>query len=59
MLKKIALVIVLLIAGVLVFATTKPDTFRVERAATINAPPETVFPFINDFHNWAVWSPWE
>lgn len=58
-LKKIAIVIVLLIAGVLAFAATKPDTFRVERSATISAPPEAVFPLINDFHNWEAWSPWE
>jgi carbon monoxide dehydrogenase subunit G len=58
-LKKIAIVIVLLIAGVLAFAATKPDTFRVERSAAINAPPEAVFPLINDFHNWQAWSPWE
>lgn len=59
MLKKIAIVIVLLIAAVLVFAATKPDSFRVERSATINAPPEAVYALINDFHNWGAWSPWE
>lgn len=59
MLKKIAIVIVLLIAGVLAVAATKPDTFRVERSAAINAPPEAVFRLINDFHNWQAWSPWE
>ncbi len=36
-----------------------PDTFRVERTTIIAAPPETVFPFIDDFHQWALWSPWE
>jgi len=36
-----------------------PDTFRVERSTVIAAPPETVFPFIDDFHQWALWSPWE
>jgi len=36
-----------------------PDTFRVERSTVIAATPETVFPFIDDFHQWALWSPWE
>jgi carbon monoxide dehydrogenase subunit G len=59
MLKTIALVIVVAIAGILIFAATKPDTFRVERATTIKAPPEKIFPLINDFKRWDAWSPWE
>ena len=59
MLKIIAIVIVVLIAGVLIFAATKPDTFRIQRAASIKAPPDKLFRLINDFRNWAVWSPWE
>lgn len=59
MLKIIAIVVVVLIAAVLGLATTKPDTFRVQRATTIKAPPEKVFALINDFHNWGQWSPWE
>jgi hypothetical protein len=41
MLKIIALVVVVLIAAVLIYAATQPDTFRVQRSANINAPPET------------------
>lgn len=59
MLKAIAIAVVVLIAGVLVVAATKPDTFRVQRAASINAPPEKVFALINDFKAWPSWSPWE
>ena len=59
MLKIIATVVVVLIAAVLGLATTKPDTFRVQRATSIKAPPEKVFALINDFHNWGQWSPWE
>jgi uncharacterized protein YndB with AHSA1/START domain len=47
------------IAGVLAFAATKPDTFRVQRAASIKAPPEKIFPLLNDLHNFASWSPYE
>ena len=59
MLKTIAIAVVVLVAAVLVFAATRPDTFRVERTATIKAPPEKIFPFITDFHSWDSWSPWE
>ena len=59
MLKKIAVVVVVLIAGVLVFAATKPDTFRVQRSASIKAPPEKISAVLSDFHGWQAWSPWE
>lgn len=59
MLKTIAIIIAVLIAAVLIFAATKPDTFRVQRAASIKAPPERIFPLINDFNRWSAWSPWE
>ncbi|MBX3659128.1 MAG: SRPBCC family protein [Ramlibacter sp.] len=59
MLKTIALVLVLLVAGVLIYAATKPDTFRIERSITIKAPPEKVHALISNFDAWAQWSPWE
>jgi uncharacterized protein YndB with AHSA1/START domain len=55
----IAAVLALAVAAVLIFAATKPDTLRVERAASIKAPPEKIFPLINDFHQWGAWSPYE
>jgi uncharacterized protein YndB with AHSA1/START domain len=59
MLKIIGLAVVALIVVLLVYAAMKPDTFRIQRSATINAPADKIFPFINDFHNWTAWSPWE
>ena len=59
MFKKIAIVVVVLIAAILAFAATKPDTFRVQRSAAIKAPPEKIFPLLNDFQRWETWSPWE
>jgi len=44
---------------VLVLAAAKPDMFRIERAAIIAAPPERIFPLINDFRQWQSWSPFE
>lgn len=59
MLKKILIAVVVLIAAILVYAATRPDTFRVERSAAIKAPPEKVFALVNDFKRWDAWSPWE
>jgi hypothetical protein len=36
----IAAVMAIAIAIVLILAATKPDTFRVQRATTVKAPPE-------------------
>ena len=59
MIKIIGLVVVLVVAAVLIFAATRPDAFRVERVASIKAPPEKIFALINDLHGWAAWSPYE
>jgi uncharacterized protein YndB with AHSA1/START domain len=59
MLKFIGIIVVLLIAGVLLTAANRPDTFIVQRTAVIKAPPDKVFPYINDFERWPAWSPWE
>ncbi|MBL8297310.1 MAG: SRPBCC family protein [Rhodanobacteraceae bacterium] len=59
MLKTIALILVAIIACVLIAAALQPDSFRVERSIRIKAPPEKIFAFIDDFHRWAAWSPWE
>ena len=46
-------------AVLLLYAATSPDTFRVERSASIKAPPEKIYALINDFHQFGAWSPWE
>jgi len=43
----------------LIYAATRPDTFRVERSASVKAPPERVFALINDLHNFNQWNPYE
>jgi uncharacterized protein YndB with AHSA1/START domain len=55
----IAIVLAVAIVAVLIIAATKPDSFSVQRATVINAPPDRVFPLIADFHEWRKWSPWE
>jgi uncharacterized protein YndB with AHSA1/START domain len=63
MVKTIALVVVLLlvvvVGAVLAYAATKPDVFHVQRSASVKAPPDKIFPLINDFRTWASWSPYE
>jgi len=55
----IGIVIVVAIAGILLYAATKPDSFRVQRTVLINAPSDKVFPLINDIKAWTAWSPYE
>jgi hypothetical protein len=55
----IAVVLAVAIAAILILAALKPDTFRVQRSASIKAAPEKIFPLINDFHAWGSWSPYE
>jgi len=63
MLETIALAVVgvlaVVVVVVLILAALQPDSFRVERKAIVKADPGKVFPCINDFHNWAAWSPFE
>src|SRR5437879_7233022 len=51
--------VVLAIAIILIPVADKPDRFSVQRATTVKAPPENIFPLINDFHRWGTWSPYE
>jgi hypothetical protein len=62
MLNAIIIVVVVLliaVAVILIYAASKPDTFSVQRSATIRAPADKIFPFISDFHAWSAWSPYE
>jgi carbon monoxide dehydrogenase subunit G len=54
-----AVVIAVLIAGVLGFAATRPDDFRMVRKTRIKAPSDKIFSWLDDFHRWPEWSPWE
>jgi uncharacterized protein YndB with AHSA1/START domain len=47
------------IAAILIAAAAKPGVFRVRRTARINAPPEKIFPLMNDFRSFSTWSPYE
>lgn len=55
----IVALLVLAVAAVLIYAAFKPDTLSVQRSASIKAAPDKIFALINDFDQWAAWSPYE
>ena len=56
---KIALIIVIvLIVAVVLFAASRPSTFKVERSILIKAPVQNIFSLVNDFHLWDGWTPY-
>ena len=55
----VAVVLAIGLAGVLAFALTKPDTFRVERSLAVKARADRIYPEVADFHRWTGWSPYE
>lgn len=57
--KKFLLFLLLIIVAILLYATTRPNSFHVERSIVIQAPADKIVPLIDDFHQWPRWSPWE
>lgn len=57
--KKILLAVVVIAAAITGLALTQPENFRVARSIVVAAPPEKVFGYLDDFHQWPAWSPWE
>jgi carbon monoxide dehydrogenase subunit G len=58
MLKTIVIIVLIAIAAVLIYASTKPDMLHVQRTVSIKATPDKIFPHINDLHAWEAWSPY-
>lgn len=58
MLKKILLALAAFVVVFLVVVAFQPSEFRVARSVTVEAPPETIFPHLNDLKKAHVWSPW-
>jgi uncharacterized protein YndB with AHSA1/START domain len=55
----ILIVLVALTVVLWIYASSRPDHFRIERSTTIQSSPEKIFALINNFHQWEAWSPWE
>ncbi|HPE62461.1 MAG TPA: SRPBCC family protein [Thiolinea sp.] len=50
--------LLILVAGGLIFLALQPAIFRVERKRIIPVPPQAVFDYVRNFRNWPQWSPW-
>lgn len=57
MLKKILLAVVVVVGVFLVYVSTRPANFRVERSLSIAATPAALFEQVNDHHKFSVWNP--
>ncbi|MEO8217735.1 MAG: SRPBCC family protein [Acidobacteriota bacterium] len=55
----IAFLVAIVVPGILIYAVTRPDNFRVQRSMVMSASPARIFPLIDDFHRWHEWSPYE
>ena len=56
---KVLVGIGLLLSVLAVVIATRPAAFRIARSTMIDAPPEYAFRLVNDFREWAIWSPYE
>ncbi len=59
MLINIVFIIVVLLGLLLIYAATKPSTFRITREILIAAPVADVFAHGNSLQRMQVWSPWK
>jgi len=59
MLETILIVLAAIVVVFVAIVAMQPSDFRIVRSGTISAPAADVFAHVNDFHNWAAWSPWE
>jgi Polyketide cyclase / dehydrase and lipid transport len=53
----VAIALVLVVAALLAYAATRPDTFRVQRSTGISAPAECIFPLIANLKAMNTWNP--
>ena len=52
----LGLAVVLIVFAIIV--ALQPSEFSVTRTGRVAAPPEAVFPQVNDLHKWEAWNPW-
>lgn len=58
MISKILIGLAVLLAGLAVVISMRPDDFRVSRSATMQATPQAIFEQVNDLRKGQDWSPW-
>ncbi|AKU93120.1 SRPBCC family protein [Vulgatibacter incomptus] len=59
MLKKILIAAAIVVVGLVAVIATRPSTFAIERSTTIDAPSGVIYGYLEDFHRWPEWSPWD
>ncbi len=57
-LRIILVAILIVVAIVLITAIFLPSQYHIERQTIINAPVDTVFALVSDYHHWLEWNPW-
>ncbi|MBK7084778.1 MAG: SRPBCC family protein [Flavobacteriales bacterium] len=58
MIKKLLIGLAVVIVGIIIVSRFQPDSYTVERSATIAAPPEVVFEHVNNFEKWQQFNAW-
>jgi len=59
MLRMILVGVAAAVALLLIVIARRPSAFRIERSIKVAAPPARAFVWVNDFHQWRTWSPYE
>lgn len=59
MVRSISLLVAVSVASLLLHAAAQPETFLVQRTASIDAPPEAVHSMIDDLRRFNAWNPYE
>ncbi|MCB1098442.1 MAG: SRPBCC family protein [Verrucomicrobiae bacterium] len=59
MIKKILLVLAAIVVLFVIVVALQPADFRVERSASIAAPPGELFDQVNDHKKFQKWNPWD
>jgi len=58
MLKIILIAIPTIIVVFIIVVAMQPSNYRVARSIVIAAPPDAVFPHMNELKKWEAWNPW-
>jgi Polyketide cyclase / dehydrase and lipid transport len=56
---KVILILLTAIVVLAIVVAMQPADFRVERSATMSAPPQAVFVQVDDLRKWEAWNPWQ
>lgn len=52
-------ILVVAVVALLIAINQKPDRIHYERSRGMKAPPAVIHEFLDNFHHWGQWSPWE